>query len=238
MASCCRRCAIWRSSCGRSIRTRSNPSSSAGWVTPNALPVCDVNLRMPLSLTAIIGPPEYMQMDVTMAIPATVLKVLDDWHINYQLTDDQELFQLMQSNPPASYSAKVANVVFLKDTIGQVQVVIPGNRLLDLNQLAHQLGRQFTALSGVELEKLKRQHGLTAFPALPQVTGIESLIDSHLLEQEELFIVSGGGEEWLKLPMEQFRTLITRSRIGDYTATLHTDIHYQDAHQDLDDVHA
>ncbi len=173
-----------------------------------------------------------------MAIPATVLKVLDDWHINYQLTDDQELFQLMQSNPPASYSAKVANVVFLKDALGQVQVVIPGNRLLDLNQLAHQLGRQFTALSGAELEKLKRQHGLTAFPALPQVTGIESLIDSHLLEQEELFIVSGSGEEWLKLPMEQFRTLITRSRIGDYTATLHTDIHYQDAHQDLDDVHA
>ena len=173
-----------------------------------------------------------------MAIPATVLKVLDDWHINYQLTDDQELFQLMQSNPPASYSAKVANVVFLKDTIGQVQVVIPGNRMLDLNQLAHQLGRQFTALSGAELDKLKRQHGLTAFPALPQVTGIESLIDGHLLEQQELFIVSGSGEEWLKLPMEQFRTLITRSRIGDYTATLHTDIHYQDAHQDLDDVHA
>ncbi len=173
-----------------------------------------------------------------MAIPATVLKVLDDWHIDYRFTDDEELFQLMQSNPPASYSSKVANVVFLKDDLGKVQVVIPGNRMLDLNQLAHQLGRQFTALSAEELSKLKKKYGLDEFPALPQIIQIESLVDDSLLEQSELFIVSGSGQEWLKLPMDQFRTLTTSSRIGSFTAPLHTDLHYQDVHQDLDDVHA
>lgn len=173
-----------------------------------------------------------------MAIPATVMKVLDDWHIDYSLTDDEELFHLMQSNPPASYSAKVANVVFLKDDLGKVQVVIPGNRMLDLNQLAHQLGRQFTALSATELERLKKQHGLDEFPALPQVTKLESLVDDSLLLQNELFIVSGAGHEWLKVPMEQFRNLTTSSRIGSYTAPLMTDIHYNDPQQDLEDVHA
>ncbi len=173
-----------------------------------------------------------------MAIPATVQKVLDDWHIDYSLTNDEELYRLMQSNPPASYSAKVANVIFLKDEHGKVQVVIPGNRMLDLNQLAHQLGRQFTALSAEELTKLKAKHGLNEFPALPQVTQLESLVDDHLLSEEEVFIVSGDSHEWLKIPAEHFRSLTTSSHLGTYTAPLLTDIHYNDADQDLEDIHA
>lgn len=173
-----------------------------------------------------------------MNIPAAVIKVLDDWRIDYQFTDDQELFQPMQSNPPASYSAKVANIVFLKDDHGKLQVVIPGNRMLDLNQLAHQLGRQLRALSAAELDQLKNRYGLKEFPALPQITSMESLIDSTLLEQPELFIVSGNGHEWLKVPMEQFRNLTTSSRVGNYTAPLLTDMHNNDTLHDLDDVHA
>ncbi|GGY49438.1 hypothetical protein GCM10011297_22880 [Bacterioplanes sanyensis] len=173
-----------------------------------------------------------------MAIPATVLKVLDDWHIQYTLTDDEELLRLMQSNTPASYSAQVANMVFLKDEHGQVQVVVPGNRMLDLNLLAHALGRQFVALSAAELEKLQRRLGLSELPALPQLTEIDSLVDTNLLEQDELYIVSGAEHQWLKVPMEQFRSLTASSHIGCYTAPLPLDVHHQDSHQDLNDVEA
>ena len=173
-----------------------------------------------------------------MAIPATVMKVLDDWHVPYSLTDDEEVFQLMQSNPPASYSAKVANVVFLKDGDGKVQVVIPGNRLLDLNMLAHEFGRQFTALSAEELQRLKNKFGLDEFPALPQVTGVDSLVDETLLEQPELFIVSGAEHEWLKVPTDDFRNLTSSSHIGSYTAPLASEVHLNSQDQDLDDVHA
>ena len=173
-----------------------------------------------------------------MEIPANVLKVLDEWHIDYSFTDDEELSRLMQSNPPASYSARVANVIFLKDDLGKVQVVVPGNRILDLNQLAHQLGRQFTALSDTELDHLRHQYGLSEFPALPQVTQLESLVDNNLLDEDELFIVSGSSHEWLKIPMEQFRTLTTSSHLGNFTAPLLTDVHLNNAQQDLDDVHA
>ena len=173
-----------------------------------------------------------------MAIPATVMKVLDDWHVPYSLTDDEEIFQLMQSNRPASYSAKVANVVFLKDQDGKVQVVIPGNRMLDLNLLAHRFGRQFTALSADELQRLKNKYGLDEFPALPQVTGLDSLVDETLLNEQELFIVSGAEHEWLKVPTDDFRNLTTSSHIGNYTAPLADDIHQNNHTQDLDDVHA
>lgn len=173
-----------------------------------------------------------------MAIPATVMKVLDDWHVPYSLTDDEEIFNLMQSNPPASYSAKVANVVYLKDSDGKVQVVIPGNRLLDLNLLAHEFGRQFTALSAEELQRLKNKYGLDELPALPQVTGVDSLVDESLLEQSELFIVAGAEHEWIKVPTEDFRNLTTSSHVGNYTTPLAQDIHQNSQVQDLDDVHA
>lgn len=172
------------------------------------------------------------------AIPAVVMKILDDWRIPYTAADDQELFEIMQSNTPASYSAKVANVVFLKDDMGQVQVVIPGNRMLDLTRLSHSFGRQFTALAEEELSALKTRYELSEFPALPQITGMESMVDAALLEETELYIVSGAGHEWLRIPMEQFRTLTTSSHIGNYTAPLRPDSPQQGADLDLEDVHS
>lgn len=173
-----------------------------------------------------------------MPIPATVMKVLTDWAVPYSLTDDVEIFHLMQNNPPASYSAQVANVVFLKDQDGKVQVVIPGNRILDLSLLAHDLGRQFTALSADEMEHLKSKFGLNEFPALPQVTGLDSLVDDTLLEEQQLFIVSGAEHEWLKIPADDFRKLTTSSHVGQFTVPLSHEIHDSDHAQDLDDVHA
>ncbi|MFT4764105.1 MAG: HD-like signal output (HDOD) protein/prolyl-tRNA editing enzyme YbaK/EbsC (Cys-tRNA(Pro) deacylase) [Oleispira sp.] len=173
-----------------------------------------------------------------MTIPATVLKVLDDWQVNYKLADDEDTFQLMQGNPMTSYSSKLARVVFLKDSIGQVQVVIPSNRILDLNRLSQQCGRQFNALKPDELTKLKAKFGIEDFPALPQVTQIDSMVDEHLLTETELFITSGDSHEWITLPMDGFKTLTTSSTIGDFTVALPTPCYEQSPTQDLDDVHA
>jgi len=173
-----------------------------------------------------------------MTIPATVLKVLDDWHIDYQLTDDEDTFQLMQGNPITDYSSKLARVVFLKDSIGQVQVVIPSNRILDLNRLSQQCGRQFSALNTDELTRLKSKFGIDDFPALPQVTQIDSLIDKNLLDEEQLYITSGDNHEWIKLPGDGFKSLTTSSTIGDFTVALPIPSHEQSLTQDLDDVHA
>lgn len=173
-----------------------------------------------------------------MTIPATVLKVLDDWQIDYQLTDDEDTFQLMQGNPMTRYSSKLARVVFLKDSIGQVQVVIPSNRILDLSRLSQQCGRQFTALSLDELIHLKHKFGIEDFPALPQVTQIDSLVDSRLLNEEQLFIASGDNHEWIKLPAEAFKALTASSTLGDFTVPLPIPSYLQDSNQDLDDTHA
>jgi HD-like signal output (HDOD) protein/prolyl-tRNA editing enzyme YbaK/EbsC (Cys-tRNA(Pro) deacylase) len=173
-----------------------------------------------------------------MTIPATVLKVLDDWKVDYKLTDDEDTFQLMQGNPMTSYSSKLARVIFLKDSIGQVQVVIPSNRILDLNRLSQQCGRQFNALKPDELAKLKAKFGIVDFPALPQVTKIDSMVDEHLLLESQLFFTSGDNHEWITLPVDCFKSLTTSSKIGNFTVPLPAPCYQQSPTQDLDDVHA
>jgi HD-like signal output (HDOD) protein/prolyl-tRNA editing enzyme YbaK/EbsC (Cys-tRNA(Pro) deacylase) len=173
-----------------------------------------------------------------MTIPATVLKVLDDWQVDYKLTDEENTFQLMQGNPMTSYSSKLARVIFLKDSIGQVQVVIPSNRILDLNRLSQQCGRQFNALKPDELTQLKAKFGIEDFPALPQVTQIDSMIDEHLLAEPQIFFTSGDSYEWITLPADGFKLLTTSSTIGNFTVPLPDPGYQQSPTQDLDDVHA
>ncbi len=173
-----------------------------------------------------------------MTIPATVLKVLDDWNVNYQLTDDEDTFQLMQGNRITHYSSKLARVVFLKDSIGKVQVVMPSNRILDLNRLSLQCGRQFNAIALTDLVKLKQKLGVEDFPALPQITQIDSLVDSHLLNEDQLFLTSGDNQEWIKLPADAFKSLTSSSTIGDYTVPLPIPSYQQSPAQDLEDTHA
>lgn len=173
-----------------------------------------------------------------MTIPATVLKVLDDWKIDYQLTDDEDTFRLMQGNPNNEYSGQLARVVFLKDNIGQMQLVIPSNRIIDLSRLSQQCGRQFTALHSDELLRLKNKYGIEDFPALPQVTQIDCMIDENLLQEKQLFITSGDNLEWIKLPLECFKSLTTSATIGEFTVPLPMLCFQNRTTQDLDDVHS
>lgn len=141
----------------------------------------------------------------------------------------------MQTNPPASYSAKVANVVFLKDDAGKVQVIVPGNRIVDLNRLSQRFERQFTALSRKELEQFKAQQR-TDQAHLPILPKIETLVDEELFDQPELYMLSGHPQQWVKVPIEQFRSLTHTSKSAHISAEIHPELH--DTTQDLHKVHA
>tara|TARA_R110002050_G_scaffold130102_7_gene251642 strand:+ start:1006 stop:2472 length:1467 start_codon:yes stop_codon:yes gene_type:complete len=175
---------------------------------------------------------------VVMAFLASVKKALGQWNIHHTTSDDTtgDPTMIMDSATPAPGS--LAKVIFLKDVHGRVQVLIPSNRLLDLNQLAHQLGRQFTALSPDELQALKQKLGLDDSPALPQLTQIESLIDHSLLELDELYIQSSTTNTCLRLPADQFRALTTRSHIGHYSAPIQTDLYHATTAEDTNDINA
>lgn len=173
-----------------------------------------------------------------MAIPTSVQQVLDQWNVEFSVTDlsapDPFMNVLPAERPQPS---SVAQVVILADEDGQIQVVLPSDRILDLNQIGHQLGRRLNAISPADAEKLKLKLGLDEFPALPQLTNLETLVDKALLDKDELFIQSGAEQNWLKLPREQFRSLTANSVLGHYSAPVQSDVLHQSYHEDVIDIH-
>ncbi|MDP2608429.1 MULTISPECIES: aminoacyl-tRNA deacylase and HDOD domain-containing protein [unclassified Oceanobacter] len=134
-------------------------------------------------------------------------------------------------------SGNLASVIFLKDSYSKIQVLIPANRLLDLKQLAHQLGRQCcTALLPDEMQSLKYTLGLDNFPAPPQLTQIETLVDHSLLENNSLYIPSDTNDTLLQLPAEQVRALIAHSQLGHYSAPPKEDPFHATASEDMEDI--
>lgn len=155
-----------------------------------------------------------------MTIPATVLQVLNDWQINFQTTNELELDSLSQHSPETAYSANTAQSILLFDKIGIIQIMIPSNRMLDLQKLEKASGRKLEILPVAKQEKLKQSLGVKTLPALPQVTRLDSLVDQSLLNQEEIYIESGEDSEWIKLSGSEFKSLTTSSNIGDYSTEL------------------
>ncbi|MGB1090779.1 MAG: HDOD domain-containing protein [Oceanobacter sp.] len=173
-----------------------------------------------------------------MPIPSSVQKVLDKWNVEFALTEAAALPPARLSNQGNNArSSAIVQVVFLQDSQGTVQVVVPTDRLVDLNLIAHQLGRRFKAVSPENLERIKVKLGLDDFPALPQLTNLDSLIDRSLLDRDDLFIQSGSGNHWLKIPKEQFRILTANSIVGRFSSPLQLNLLQQDFDQDLQDIH-
>ena len=129
-----------------------------------------------------------------MTIPATVLQVLNDWQINYQTTNELELDSLSQHSPETAYSANTAQSILLFDKIGIIQIMIPSNRMLDLQKLEKASGRKLEILPVAKQEKLKQSLGVKTLPALPQVTRLDSLVDQNLLNKEEIYSVEKSAE--------------------------------------------
>lgn len=171
-------------------------------------------------------------------IPVVVQEILNEFKIPVLPTTAHELYQSVGEYTLPPYSSKLAHCVLVKDYLGPVQVFIPGDRMLDLTQLSQVFGRQFSTLTIAEVNKLKIRYGLNEFPAIPQITDLETMIDQALLREEELYVYSGNIEKnQLKIPMSAFRALTAHAHVGNYTAPLRADSLKQDSIQDLNDIH-
>lgn len=152
-----------------------------------------------------------------MTIPSAVQTLLANWHISYNDTNDDEMFDLMTLSPHNPYAQKTAKVVFLKDQVGTVQVIIPYNRMLNLNVLNTLFERELKAISPSAEDKLKSKHKIHSLPALPPLMELDSFIDEHLLSQPELYIDSGDDCEWIKIATDDFKRLTEHSYTGQFT---------------------
>lgn len=123
----------------------------------------------------------------------------------------------MNSKATPELSAQTVNVAYLQDELGRVQVVVPSNTLLDLNHISKTLSRELSVLSAADVKKLKQNGKIAEFPAFAK-TKITLLIDTQLLDHDQVYMPAEQGLE--AVPMDKFLSLVSRSQVGYYSATL------------------
>lgn len=158
-----------------------------------------------------------------MTIPSRVQKVLDEWQITYSIS------QPSSSMPIASTPNQAITLLsILEDEHGRIQVIHPANRILDLNKMFNQIAREFTPVDKNKVEQIRQGLNLEAIPALPQVTGLETFVDEALLKQDDI-IMELGKEHELHIAKNDFQTLVSSARVGDYCVDI-PQVHMPGAH--------
>lgn len=147
-----------------------------------------------------------------MTLPSRVQKVLDEWQISYTVS---------QPSSPMSTTEPTTNIqlAILKDKHGPIQVIHPANRILDLNKIFAKTARQLIPEDKAKVEKIRQSLNLEAIPALPQITGLETYLDQSLLELDNIVMVLGKEHE-LHIAKDDFQTLVSSARVGDYSVAI------------------
>ena len=156
-----------------------------------------------------------------MGLPKKVQDVLDEWNVEYQVA---EKASLMISSPVfnmSELSENSAQLSFLEDKNGRIQVIFPANRILDLKKISALTSREFAPSPHDKVEKIRHKLNLEAIPALPQVTGLETYVDEQLLGLDHITMELSKDQQ-LQIPIADFQTLVSSARIGDYSSKVPT----------------
>ncbi|MBL4865993.1 MAG: HDOD domain-containing protein [Pseudomonadales bacterium] len=156
-----------------------------------------------------------------MAIPASVQKCLDLQNISYDIAADSTIHTAETTSTGDILDPNaIVKLVLLQDSLGMVQVLMPGNCLLDLNGLCELLGRSLQAATAEESDKIKKRHGLEMLAAVPKLTEFSTIADHCLFEKPFVFLESGVPGIYVKLAQDQFKRAVAESDLGSFSTLI------------------
>lgn len=141
-----------------------------------------------------------------MPVPASVQTLLRSQNIQYNVTatpQDTENNLIWHDQHLRNVGA--AKSVILEDSIGQVQVVIAADSLLDLNAVNRHLSRDLRAAGQKDLKRFFETNQFDTVPALPQIAGLLTLVDQSLVERDDLLLDSGNDEQLIHVLRNEFQ---------------------------------
>ncbi len=156
-----------------------------------------------------------------MPVPTSVQTLLSRQNINYAV----EATPLNSTNNLVWHDQHLRNVsaaksMILQDSIGQVQVVIAADSLLDLNAVNRHLNRELRATEQQELKRFFESNQWDSVPALPQVAGLLTLVDQSLLERDDLLLDSGNEEQLIHVMRNEFKQTLKDAVVCEISVPL------------------
>ncbi|GAA3962097.1 HDOD domain-containing protein [Allohahella marinimesophila] len=108
----------------------------------------------------------------------------------------------------------------MHDAMGRVQVLMPVNALLDLEDLNQQLGRDLRAVSIIETEVLCSRFGWSSIPAIPAITQMPCIVEQSLMAQDRVVIDGEYDNSCIALDKALFASLHQKSRVLHFSQPL------------------
>lgn len=131
---------------------------------------------------------------MSVQFPSNVRKLLDEKQIAYNMT----IYGSEQESEAINFRDKflrdqsVARSILLQDSNGKLLALIPGDCMLDLQRLCQLTQRNLIAVHPSEVEKFTSSKNLDDIPAIPNISGLSTVIDKRLLKDGESVLLDSG----------------------------------------------
>ena len=153
-----------------------------------------------------------------MAISITLAEYLENEGIAYDLVVHPHTSSSLESAESAHIPGdNLAKSVVLEDQNGYVLAVIPSTHKLDLESLQQYLGRKVDLVSEMRLNQLFHDCELGAIPPIGKAYGYVTVMDSSLMDCEDVYFEAGDHVDLVHMSGTQFKTLMEDAGHGQFS---------------------
>jgi Ala-tRNA(Pro) deacylase len=152
-----------------------------------------------------------------MTIPATVKSYIEGRGVAYDVIAHPASGSSHETAEAAHVDeGHIAKGVILKDSVGVVMVVIPGDAWVNLSAVGKELDRDLTLAEEKEAAGYFPDCDLGAIPPLGPAYGVDTVMDKALTSLAYVYLESGDHRSLVKIEGEALSELLSGVRHGHY----------------------
>jgi Ala-tRNA(Pro) deacylase len=141
-----------------------------------------------------------------MGIAITLKEYMENHGLTYEVIDHRRTDSALTSSEAAHVPGdRMAKSVLLGDDDSYLLAVIPATYRVQLDEIARLTGRRFSLITEDEVEEAFSDCEFGSIPPIGVPYGIETLVDSRLMLQPEIYCESGDHSKLLHLSADTFR---------------------------------
>ncbi|MFT7372489.1 MAG: HD-like signal output (HDOD) protein/prolyl-tRNA editing enzyme YbaK/EbsC (Cys-tRNA(Pro) deacylase) [Oleiphilaceae bacterium] len=159
--------------------------------------------------------------ELTKMIPSAINKVFEHYESTAELTLDETNRPTIVDKTGIAPS-QIIKMILMSDSLGRAQVIIPSDCLLDVDVLNRAVGRTLEALPNEDVSSLIARYNFTELPAIPDITGLPSIIDSRVLANDVIYVESGQPGQLIKLSKEAFSISTQKAKEVSFVVPLNS----------------
>lgn len=138
-----------------------------------------------------------------MTLPHCVLNALNSKQVTYQVIEADSV----ELRNQADVDKPLAVMIVLDTPDTRIQAIVSSNTILNLDALNDHAPQQIQPLDSHNKAQLLNNNGLNELPAIPQITGYQTFVDSALFNAETVLISSGNQDSLIALSQRDFAVL-------------------------------